>query len=115
MIINKDSSQEYSWGDRCKGWHLLNSARLSIIQEIMPQGTKEVRHCHRKAQQFFFVLKGEASFVVNGEIFRIREHEGIHIPPQVYHQISNATGEDLEFIVISEPHAHGDREVGEDR
>jgi oxalate decarboxylase/phosphoglucose isomerase-like protein (cupin superfamily) len=31
---------------------------LSVIEEFMPSGRCEVRHYHKKAQQFFFVLSG---------------------------------------------------------
>jgi oxalate decarboxylase/phosphoglucose isomerase-like protein (cupin superfamily) len=34
---------------------------LSVIEEQMPSGASEVRHYHRNAQQFFFILSGQAT------------------------------------------------------
>ncbi len=109
MKIKKDNSNAYEWGQQCKGWHLVNTKDLSVIQELMPQGTAEVNHKHLKAQQFFFILKGKATFLINGEKHHIKQHEGIHILPNIYHQIRNETDTPLEFIVISQPHTRGDR------
>ncbi len=77
----------------------------------MPPGTAEVRHRHAAAQQFFYVLRGEAAFELAGEQLLLGPSEGLHVQPGQAHSIRNATSEPLEFLVVSEPHAHGDREV----
>lgn len=53
MIKNKTTTEKYSWGNNCTGWHLLKSPTLGVIQEIMPPGTEKKRHKHEFAQQFF--------------------------------------------------------------
>lgn len=58
--ISRENAPHYIWGDHCDGWHLLKECNLSVIEERMPSGTGEVRHFHRKAQQFFYVLSGQA-------------------------------------------------------
>ena len=114
MKITTTNNEEYDWGEKCKGWHLVNTNALSIIQELMPPNTQEVKHKHSKSQQFFNILKGQATFIINGKEFQIEQNEGVHIKPNVTHQIKNQTREDLEFIVISQPHAHGDRIIQND-
>lgn len=109
MKADKSNSQKYNWGQGCLGWHLLNKPELSIIQETMPPQTEEVRHKHLISQQFFFVLKGVATFEVDGEITIVTENEGIHIQNNRVHQIKNDSNDELEFLVISQPHAHQDR------
>ncbi len=109
MKISKTNSEEYNWGNKCKGWHLINTNALSIIQELMPSKTKEVKHKHSKSQQFFFILSGQATFVIEDSEYAVGKNEGIHIKPNIIHQIQNTCHTDLEFIVISQPHAHGDR------
>jgi len=109
MKITKESSEEYSWGKKCKGWHLVKNNSLGIIQELMPPNTEEVKHKHTSAQQFFFVLKGEATFNIVETELVILAGEGIHIEKGVIHKIMNKSNVDLEFLVISEPHSHGDR------
>lgn len=103
------NSEAYTWGDDCNGWHLVKSDGLSVIEELMPPDTKEVRHYHSRAQQFFYILKGVATFVINGETFTVSEREGIHIRPKTLHQILNQNKGNLEFLVISQPTSKGDR------
>lgn len=109
MKISKENSKSYDWGESCKGWHLVDSKDLSVIQEIMLPGTKEIKHRHRTSQQFFFILKGTATFIIDTEEFVIKKGKGIHIKPNTMHQIKNKNNDNLEFLVISQPHAHGDR------
>lgn len=109
MKVTKNNSDRYNWGDQCLGWHLVNNTHLSVIQEIMPPGAEEIRHKHLKTQQFFYVLKGRATFIINEEKIMLGKHEGIHIAPNTVHQVKNAADEELEFLVISQPHSHQDR------
>lgn len=109
MKKNLENAEQYKWGNNCKGWHLLKSDGLSVIEELMPPNTSEVKHYHTRAQQFFYILKGEAVFELNNDIVRVLAREGIHIGPQTVHQIRNEGKEDLEFLVISEPTSRWDR------
>ncbi|MBC8084633.1 MAG: cupin domain-containing protein [Hymenobacter sp.] len=103
------SVEHYHWGDGCDGWHLVKTPDLSIIQERMPPGTTEQYHYHERAQQFFFVLAGTATFEVGGQRVQIRPHQGLHVAPLTPHRILNQAAEDLVFTVTSQPLAHGDR------
>jgi len=111
MIKDICNSEHYVWGNKCDGWHLVNSPTLSIIQEMMPPATSESWHYHTCAQQFFFILSGTATFETEGEAFQVQHGKGFHIPPGRRHRIANHTDAMLEFIVISEPHSHVDRSV----
>lgn len=109
MIKSVKNAEHYNWGNKCSAWHLLKSESLSVIQESMSPGTEEQLHYHAKAQQVFFVLKGTASFEINGVNYLVQPHESIHVPPGIKHKIANNSFEDLEFLVISEPPSHTDR------
>ncbi len=111
MKINKANSEAYTWGSNCKGWHLVNNKSLSVIQELMLPNTTETEHKHKNAQQFFFILKGIATFEINHTLIEVHAGEGVHIEPNSAHQIKNLSSENIEFLVISQPHAHGDRIV----
>lgn len=108
-MIDKTRAAHYVWGAQCDGWHLVQHAELSVIHEHMPPGTAEVRHHHRQARQFFFVLSGTATFELSGQIERLGVQQGIEVPPGVTHQIRNESSEPLEFLVISQPAVRGDR------
>jgi mannose-6-phosphate isomerase-like protein (cupin superfamily) len=111
MKISKNTAEHYIWGQQCDGWHLVKREDLSVIHERMPANTKEVRHYHERARQFFFVLRGVATIEVDGEIIQLNEQEGVEIPPHVPHQMMNLSGQEIEFLVISKPTSKGDRVV----
>lgn len=99
----------YQWGEACDGWNLVDEQGLSVKQERMPAGTSEALHYHQHAQQFFFILKGEATFEIDNDTIILQEQEGIHIKAGCKHRIINRTSSDLEFILSSQPSTTGDR------
>ncbi len=107
--ISIATAPSYPWGDACTGWHLVQNPQLGIIQETMPPGTAEVRHYHERAQQFFYVLRGTATFELAGETLYLQAGEGVHVAAGQPHQLRNAASTPLNFVVVSTPHAHGDR------
>jgi mannose-6-phosphate isomerase-like protein (cupin superfamily) len=106
-----ETAEHYSWGSGCDGWHLVNQAELSVIRERMPPGTAEVRHLHRIARQFFFILSGTAQLEAGGITYQLTTGQGLEVVPGTPHQICNLSASDVEFIVVSQPHSHGDREL----
>ena len=109
--ISKETAEHYMWGERCDGWHLLKSRELSVIEERMPPGIAEVRHFHRRAQQFFYVLAGTAVMEVGGRVVTLAAGQGIWIPVGTPHQMRNESDQETRFLVISQPQSHGDREL----
>src|SRR5262245_30115663 len=107
--VSIGNADHYVWGNGCDGWHLVNRPSLSVIRERMPSGTSEVRHLHNKARQFFFVIGGTAVLELDGSTHELRLGEGLEVAPGVAHQVFNRGTEPLEFIVVSQPHSHGDR------
>ena len=112
--VRKETAEHYMWGGQCDGWHFLKSSDLSVIQERMPTGTAEVRHCHRRAQQFFYILSGRATMEIDGTTISLTAGEGVRIPAGTSHQIRNDSSKDVHFLVISHPPSHGDRELAPD-
>jgi len=108
--ISTGSAEHYLWGEGCEGWHLVKDASLSVIQERMPPATAERRHRHAQARQFFYVLSGQLTLEVEGEVHRLGPNQGIEVAPGVAHQAFNHAPEDARFLVISQPPSHGDRE-----
>lgn len=103
------TAPHYSWGQGCDGWHLAKADGLSVIQERMPPGTSETRHYHERARQFFYVLRGTASFELEGRVHALGPGDGIEVPPLAPHTMVNRSPGDLEFLVVSAPPSHGDR------
>jgi mannose-6-phosphate isomerase-like protein (cupin superfamily) len=112
--VSSATAEHYTWGANCDGWHLVKDEKLSVIAEQMPPGAAEVLHFHERAQQFFFVLSGEAVMDVDGQQVRLTAHNGMYVRPGVGHQIRNVSTEPVRFLVISQPPSHGDRVVVEE-
>ena len=109
MIKSEKNSEHYVWGDDCDGWHYLKSDALSVIKERVPPGRSEIRHFHKIAEQFFYILNGEATIEVDGAENTVKAGEGLHIPAGVPHQFKNDTKNEVIFIVTSTPPGQGDR------
>ncbi|WP_420597038.1 cupin domain-containing protein [Deinococcus sp.] len=109
-MISPATAPHYLWADICDGWKLLDTPSLSIIQERMPPGTAETRHRHSRVRQFFYVLGGELTLEVDGEIFKLGPQQGLEIAPGRWHQARNEGGAAAEFLVISDGVSREDRE-----
>ncbi|MFZ5638134.1 MAG: cupin domain-containing protein [Pseudomonadota bacterium] len=108
--VSRESARHYVWGAGCDGWHLLEGDDLSVIEERVPPGAMETPHRHAHARQFFYVLSGDATLVVEGVAHRLTVGEGLHVAPGLAHQLRNESDADLRFLVMSSPKSHGDRE-----
>lgn len=111
MIVNKENSDHYTWGEICDGWILRHGTDLMIIEERMPAGTFEERHRHLHAEQFFYVLSGTLTMEMNGIVHEISQRSGIAVPKGADHQARNDSNDDVSFIVISSPTSRGDRHL----
>jgi mannose-6-phosphate isomerase-like protein (cupin superfamily) len=108
--VDLGNARHYAWGEACDGWHLLEHAALSVIEERVPPGAAETMHRHAQARQFFYVLSGAATLEVEGVPHRLLAGSGLHVPPGTAHQLRNEDDADLRFLVISSPKSHDDRE-----
>ncbi len=112
-IVDTANAEHYKWGGPagtdCDGWHLVKTDDLSVIEELMPPGTKEGRHSHVKSRQFFFVLEGELTLEVEHHDFVIAAGKGVEVHPGQAHQAVNRGGSPVRMVVTSQPPSHGDR------
>jgi mannose-6-phosphate isomerase-like protein (cupin superfamily) len=108
-MIDRRTAEHYSWGSGCDGWHLVRTAALSVIEERMPPGAAEIRHYHRKSNQFFYVLEGTLAIETGGNEFELSPGQGVHIDAGEPHQVRNRAAADARFLVVSDPPSHGDR------
>ena len=67
-MIYKETAEHYSYANGCDGWCLVKRTDVSVIHETMPPGSSEIRHLHRQAWQFFFVLRGKATLELNQKV-----------------------------------------------
>jgi quercetin dioxygenase-like cupin family protein len=108
-VVKVGTALHYKWGADCDGWVLGPSPDMLVLQERMPPGTTEQRHFHSVARQFFYVLSGELTMEIEGEMLKIPQMSGIEIAPKAKHQARNDSDQDVHFLVISTPTTRGDR------
>jgi len=111
--INKQRSRHYKWQDVCDGWPLVETDELSVKQEKMPPKTCEVRHFHREARQFFYVLSGHLSMEIDGTLVILGANDGLEVAPKTRHQARNESAEPVEFLVVSTPTTTNDKHLVE--
>ena len=109
MVVSIENAEHYLWGEICDGWHLLKRDDISVIQERVPAGAKEVMHYHTNSRQFFYILDGEGIMVFEDRQVVLQKGDGIEITPQAKHQFQNMSNADVHFMVISVPSTLGDR------
>jgi mannose-6-phosphate isomerase-like protein (cupin superfamily) len=88
---------------------LLKANSLCAIEERVPPGGAEVAHYHERAYQFFYVLSGEATMEIDNQWMIIDSRQGLSVLPKADYCLLIDTQQDLLFITISVPMAHGDR------
>jgi mannose-6-phosphate isomerase-like protein (cupin superfamily) len=111
-VVSIFNSEYYRWGANCDAWRLLESPGLSITQERIPPGEQEPRHYHH-AQQFIFILFGQASLEMDGQIYPLRSRQGMEVRGNQPHQLRNDGVHELVYLVISAPSVKADRALME--
>lgn len=109
MIFSKTDKNQYIWGDNCDAWTLIQSNNIIIKEEKMPPNTEERLHFHNEIEQFFYVLDGTASFLIDDKEYLVSKNEGIKVHSKVPHKISNTSSGELHILVISLPGHSNDR------
>jgi mannose-6-phosphate isomerase-like protein (cupin superfamily) len=112
-IVSTKNAEHYKWGGAqgtdCDGWYLVATPELSVIEELMPTGTSEVRHYHVKSRQFFYVLAGVFTIEIEHHDFVLHAGEGIEVSPGQAHCAKNLSTGDVRILVTSQPPSHGDK------
>ena len=112
-VISTANTEHYQWGGPnatdCDAWYLVRTPDLNIIEELMPPGTSETPHHHVHARQFFFVLEGRLTLMVEHHDFVANAGEGIEVAPGQLHRAINQSAGPLRILVTSQPPSHDDR------
>lgn len=110
-IVSRENAEHYHWKTVCDGWHFIKTEELSVIVEKMPPNTFEDAHFHRKARQLFYILSGEAEMKLRDGTITLEAGMGVEIEPMEVYQMTNVSDRSVEFIVVSAPKSHGDKEM----
>jgi mannose-6-phosphate isomerase-like protein (cupin superfamily) len=113
LKISTANAEHYTWGGPtktdCDAWYLVRTPGFNVVEEQMPPGARETPHHHVHARQFFFVLAGELTLIVERQPHTLHPHEGLEIAPGEVHEAVNRSAAPVRFLVTSQPPSHGDR------
>ena len=107
--VSENAANHYRWGEGCEGWRLMQNPEFSVISELMPPGTAELKHFHHKSRQFFFVLSGALEVHSGAVHLQLGSGDGVEISPETVHEIRNDSEHEVRFLVVSHPPTHDDR------
>jgi uncharacterized cupin superfamily protein len=82
----------------------IQSKKLGFNVTTIPPGKRAFPyHAHRANEEMFFVLEGEESVRINGEMHKIRKGDFISLPPgkASAHQIVNDSKAPLRYLAVS--------------
>ena len=80
----------------------------SLASVTIPPGNSSVCHYHKKSEESYYILSGNASLEINGNSFQLQAGEAVLIEPDDLHQITNHGYENLVFLAICVPAWHPD-------
>lgn len=109
MITDPAKITEITWAEGCTSRTLSAQGNLSVKLETIAPAAGEQLHLHHQVQQVFYILKGEAEFVLNNTIHHLTTGNFINVAPGTIHQIRNSSQNDVTFLVISSPPVMNDR------
>jgi oxalate decarboxylase/phosphoglucose isomerase-like protein (cupin superfamily) len=78
---------------------LSGSIDLNVSWSRMLPGQHHLCHHHPDASEFIVILKGSPLMHLGDKRFRGKPGDGIYVPHDVIHGITNDTDEECEFIV----------------
>ena len=104
-FITKDGSEIRSILDRTNS----SVANQSLAEATLPPGGATEAHRHPRAEEIYYLLRGQGQMRVGSEERAVRPGDAILIPPGSVHQIRNTAGEPLVFLCCcAPPYSHED-------
>lgn len=106
-IVHENESKEIP--DICgKVLELLNQDNsnckfMSIATILIRQGEESTKHFHKKMEEIYYIISGEAEITIDSHIKKVISGHAILIPVGAVHQIKNIGKETLKFISIDAP------------
>jgi len=76
--------------------------RVAVTENWAPKGQGSPLHVHRKEDEWFYVLSGELTFSVDGEVTTSTEGSFVYGPRDVPHMFT-VTSEEARFLLVTEP------------
>lgn len=71
----------------------------AILSVYQPNGTatEEITH---EGEEFYYILEGEGTFIVDGKEYIVKSGETIHFPSTLPHSVANYTDRELKTLSV---------------
>lgn len=81
------------------------STQHSLAQITILPGKASLKHYHPEAEESYYILAGRGRIEIDGETREVSAGDAVLIPPDVTHQIFNASqsNENLVFLAVCLP------------
>jgi quercetin dioxygenase-like cupin family protein len=76
--------------------------RLAVVESRAPRGPGSPLHVHHRETEFLYVIEGELTLWVGGELFEAPEGALVYGPPDVPHTFA-ITSDQARFLVLTQP------------
>lgn len=76
--------------------------RLAVLESWAPRGPGSPLHVHHREAEFWYVIRGELTLWVGGELFEAPEGSLAYGPPNVPHTFE-ITSDEARFLVLNQP------------
>jgi quercetin dioxygenase-like cupin family protein len=76
--------------------------RVSVVETLAAQGPASPMHVHRREDEWFYVMEGDLTFWVDGEVIEAPAGSFVYGPRDVPHTFSVAS-EQARFLLVAEP------------
>lgn len=76
--------------------------RVAVIEHLAPEGSGSPLHVHRREDEWFYVIAGEVTFWVGGEVVVASAGSFVYGPRDIPHTFT-VTSPQARFLLVTEP------------
>ena len=112
IVLNVSSQKPFTTKDGSRIRSILDRTNApvnnqSLAEASVAAGSSTQRHYHKQSEEFYFVLEGDGTMEIDGEVRPVKAGDAILIPPGAWHQIT--ANRPLRFLCCcAPPYSHED-------
>jgi quercetin dioxygenase-like cupin family protein len=77
--------------------------RVAVIHHLAPKGSGSPLHVHHRENEWFYVLEGELTIWVDGQVNRAPAGSFVFGPQDTPHTFTVSSEDDARFLLVTEP------------
>ena len=78
------------------------AGRVAVTENLAPRGSGSPLHVHHREDEWFYVIEGELTFWVGGDVIKGRAGSFVYGPRGIPHTFE-VTSEEARFLLVAEP------------